>query len=80
MSFLPLLQHLLSVSMQSLTSPVCPVPLRSPSGRVGGDRRGGRGPPGDELVAFRFSHGVHHRGRADARLPHRLHRPLHSSR
>lgn len=54
--------------------------LCSLSGPVGSDRRGGRSPPGDELVAFRFCHGLHHRGWADARLPHRLHHPLHSSR
>lgn len=49
-------------------------------GRVGGDRRCGRGPPGDELVAFRFCHGLHRRGWSDAWIPRRLHCSLHSSR
>lgn len=53
--------------------------LCSPPRPVGGGGRGGRSPPGDELVALRFSHGLRARGRPDARLPRRLHRLLHST-
>lgn len=58
---------------------VC-VCVCSPSDLVGRRRSGGRGAPGDELVALRFGHGVHRRGRPDARIPHCLHRPFHSNR
>lgn len=56
-------------------SPVCSTPRP-----VGGDRRGGRGRPADELVALRFRPGLRYRGGTDAGLPGGLRRPLHSSR
>lgn len=55
-------------------------PVHSPPRPVGGDRRGGRGRPADELVALRFGPGLRHRGGTDAGLPRGLRRSLHSSR
>lgn len=63
----------------AVASFVCCVSPCSLPCRVSGDRSCGWGPPGHELVAVRFRHGVRRRGGADARLPHRLHCPLHSS-
>lgn len=55
-------------------------PVHSTPCPVGGDRRGGRGRPADELVALRFSPGLCCRGGTDAGLPRGLRCPLHSSR
>lgn len=54
--------------------------FRSQAGRIGGDRRGGRSPADDELVALRLGHGVRGGGRPDARIPGGRHGLLHSSR
>lgn len=75
--FLSFFYHLKPVSTRNLNASPS---LCSLSGRLRGDRRGGRGPPGDELVALRLRHGLRRRGWTDARLPGGLHGPLHASR
>lgn len=55
-------------------------PIHSTPRPVGGDWRGGRSRPVDELVALRFSPGLRYCGGTDAGLPRGLRYPLHSSR